>query len=768
MKFTKMLIHYITKYFLGFLIVFMSSILVAVVANRSIEDYIIEKGEMKNQEGIDDIYEMVNKMELINEMIAKNQTFTTIVYQRGEIPKEDVLKLREANKMFSEIGFVADYTPYVFMLFKNNDLYLSTSQCSFNFQDYYNKFLTIERAGENFSNSEAVREELFGRYADHDQFVRIDEMRYVYNEKEQQLDDAILYLTSSDLTRLNPQYLSCFAIDKDYLIKSIMMPELREDGFLYIQDLRTGDVLLEHGDIPEGIGAGENGQIVGNGSQYRLIVKEQEDLQWKIVTGIPLAFINGQIWPVSRLLIIYLCIGLFLVIGLTLYYSYQHYSGMKRVLFALPADEGKENDAEGKRKKFDEYGLLTDNILALKKNGNEYRMRMEELAKQNEAMMLEHLIVMGIRLPEERRVFEKCFEKVPEFFCVAVVRLQQKDYENYDVMTLTMVEYLKKQYPGKFTNVYSGMTDELFLFELNPEQEANVSGIRKLFEEVTSMLTAAYDVIFHVGISAIGTDLANVSKCYEQARQIVQAQYAYTNENVVKSYDITANALYENPVNVEFLNHLYTLLICGQQQESGVLMDKVESYYSRMPYLYEVQKEQVFYSIRNILYSAWLHLDGEADFKGNIPAFSNSLTCREMMTVLRESAGKLCEFISQTKKSKNEGLKTKIIEYLNSHYEEAGLSAYRASSEIGISEKYLSQFLKEQTGETFSSYLLRLRIEKAKELLATTDYSNDKIAQMTGFGAVNTFYRNFSRQVGVTPKVYKENQILPNERVRKM
>lgn len=58
MKFTKMLMHYITKYFLGFLIVFLSSILVAFVASRSIEDYIIEKGEMKNQEGINGIYEL--------------------------------------------------------------------------------------------------------------------------------------------------------------------------------------------------------------------------------------------------------------------------------------------------------------------------------------------------------------------------------------------------------------------------------------------------------------------------------------------------------------------------------------------------------------------------------------------------------------------------------------------------------------------------------------------------------------------------------------
>ena len=42
---------------------------------------------MKNQEGINGIYEMVNKMELINEMMAKNQTFSTIVYQQGEDSK---------------------------------------------------------------------------------------------------------------------------------------------------------------------------------------------------------------------------------------------------------------------------------------------------------------------------------------------------------------------------------------------------------------------------------------------------------------------------------------------------------------------------------------------------------------------------------------------------------------------------------------------------------------------------------------------------------
>lgn len=753
MKFTKILVKYVVRYFTGFLIVFMCSVLVAAVASQSIEKYIIERSEMKNQEGINSICEMVSKMDLINQMMVKNQTFTTIVYQRGKIPEKDILKLKDANRMFNEIGFVADYTPYVFMLFQNNDLYLSTNQCSFEFQGYYNKFLTIEKEGLDLSTADRLKEELFDRYARRDRFMKVDTIHYIYNEKEQTLENPILYLVNSESVRSNSMYLSCFVIDRRSIIGKIMLPEFEEQGFLYIEDLKSNDVLLRYGSVPKSVSNCVNGQIIGEDENYRVIVNEQKDLQWKIVTGIPMAFIDEQSRSVSHLLAVYLWIGLLFVIGLTVYFSFKRYSGIRKVLFALPLEGG---EALGK-KGLDEYGLVTENILQLKEKGEDYRERVEELSKQNEAILLEHLLVMGIRTPQERKVFEKCFENEPEFFCVSVVRSFHKDYKKSEFMTLFMVEYFKKYYKGNFTNVYSGITDELFLFELKHDQESNVSAIKKLFEEITTILSEEYDAVFHVGISAIGTDISNISKCYEQALSIVQAQFAYGDENVVKLYDISANALYENPVNLEFLNRFHNLLICSQEEEALSSIDRLESHYSRMPYLYEIQKEQIFYSIRNIIYTAWLHLGGEKDFKGGIPEYSSTLTCREMMDMFRESARLLCGYIEQTKKSKNEDLKEKVLSYLKSHYQEAGLSAYEVSHAIGISEKYLSQFVKEQTGETFSAYLLKLRIERAKELLETMDYSNDKIADMTGFGAVNTFYRNFNRYVGVTPKVYKEN-----------
>jgi len=130
-----------------------------------------------------------------------------------------------------------------------------------------------------------------------------------------------------------------------------------------------------------------------------------------------------------------------------------------------------------------------------------------------------------------------------------------------------------------------------------------------------------------------------------------------------------------------------------------------------------------------------------------------------MIVSFKDSAEWLSHYIDQGKKQRNEVLKGQILDYLNANYQNPDLSAYIVSQAVGISEKYLYPLFKAQTGETFSSYLLRLRIEKAQEYLEKTDYSNKEIAELTGFSSSNTFYRNFQKLVGITPKMYKEKVI---------
>ena len=87
------------------------------------------------------------------------------------------------------------------------------------------------------------------------------------------------------------------------------------------------------------------------------------------------------------------------------------------------------------------------------------------------------------------------------------------------------------------------------------------------------------------------------------------------------------------------------------------------------------------------------------------------------------------------------------------------MTAFLICDQIGISEKYLIQFVKEQTGESFTVFLERKRIEKAMDYLKTTDFSNEVIAAKCGFSAVNTFYRVFRKRVGMSPGAYRRECI---------
>ena len=98
-----------------------------------------------------------------------------------------------------------------------------------------------------------------------------------------------------------------------------------------------------------------------------------------------------------------------------------------------------------------------------------------------------------------------------------------------------------------------------------------------------------------------------------------------------------------------------------------------------------------------------------------------------------------------------------IIDYIQEHYSDPALTAGMVCQEMKISEKYLSQFLKEHTGKTFAKYVEDLRVEQAKKLLKETSFSNEKIAEAAGFGSANSFYRVFKKKTGVSPGEFRGN-----------
>lgn len=97
----------------------------------------------------------------------------------------------------------------------------------------------------------------------------------------------------------------------------------------------------------------------------------------------------------------------------------------------------------------------------------------------------------------------------------------------------------------------------------------------------------------------------------------------------------------------------------------------------------------------------------------------------------------------------------RLLAYLEAHHQNPNLSLTLMADVFGYTSSYISTLIKEDTGMGFLEYLTRLRIEKACELLSSSDLLVAAIADQTGFGHVNTFIRTFRKYKGVTPQQYR-------------
>ena len=90
-------------------------------------------------------------------------------------------------------------------------------------------------------------------------------------------------------------------------------------------------------------------------------------------------------------------------------------------------------------------------------------------------------------------------------------------------------------------------------------------------------------------------------------------------------------------------------------------------------------------------------------------------------------------------------------------YLEKNLKINDVAAQIGSCRTYLSNYLNQVRGESFSDYVNRLRIERAKKLLQEDmEVKMVTLAEQLGFSNEQGFYRNFKKFTGMTPSQWKQ------------
>ncbi|WP_431086830.1 response regulator [Paenibacillus sp. 8b26] len=117
------------------------------------------------------------------------------------------------------------------------------------------------------------------------------------------------------------------------------------------------------------------------------------------------------------------------------------------------------------------------------------------------------------------------------------------------------------------------------------------------------------------------------------------------------------------------------------------------------------------------------------------------------------------QWIGQTDPGGKETIMKQLIDFIHSHYDE-NLRLELLADMFNYNSGYLGKLFKSHTGEAFNAYLDKVRIERARELLAQ-GIRVHQVAGRVGYANADYFHGKFKKYAGMSPSSYR-NRVQKN------
>jgi two-component system response regulator YesN len=284
------------------------------------------------------------------------------------------------------------------------------------------------------------------------------------------------------------------------------------------------------------------------------------------------------------------------------------------------------------------------------------------------------------------------------------------------------------------------------------ERIADIEKARGLARE----LRRRTQISFRVGISSV-KPFQEVKDSYREALDAL----IMTTGSVAHVDDLPIGCQYEENYPVHLEKKLFQVVEAGETDEA---IATAESYFDliaadhadnlmniRVKVLeFALFAEHIAYESGGMTYE----FRSREDYLPTIMSLNDLASLRSWF---REKIGAASHNVRSKASEKSVNVINMAKEYIQNNYSK-DISLDDVSRTANVSPYYFSKIFKEGAGEGFVEYLTRIRMDKAKELLMTTEYSMKEIGSMVGYADPNYFSRTFKKNVGVTPTEYKEGK----------
>ncbi|GGG08853.1 DNA-binding response regulator [Paenibacillus albidus] len=280
-----------------------------------------------------------------------------------------------------------------------------------------------------------------------------------------------------------------------------------------------------------------------------------------------------------------------------------------------------------------------------------------------------------------------------------------------------------------------------------------------LYGEIRSI---AGDTRFAAATGGAVTEQKYIRSSYVKAQEAVKQAF-FSRKNSLLEPDIPClpspplprlpDDNYEERIE-DLIFRLYYCLDAGNKTMVSQLLNEAAAFFLKQGQDEKSVKQSFFFLSNAIIHKLAAVSRIELKETETVSRFLNGIYQHDhLQDLLEEIHSFLSEFAEDFEpKGKEQEIK-KMLDFINRHYAED----LRLSSIAGLlnySTPYLGQLFRNMTGDYFNTYLDRVRIQKAKELLGQ-GMKVYEVAEHVGYTNANYFHSKFKKYEGRSPSDYK-------------
>lgn len=536
----------------------------------------------------------------------------------------------------------------------------------------------------------------------------------------------------------NGRYMgSCTMLLREKQLVNLFLPleEWRNSGMFYLA-LDDGTILQSyHYPDPQPLSnLDTDGSMTYNGQEYLFVSREISDLNATAVIGLPYSVYAENLQTINRAIWFYILVGLLACLALSTVMTLWDMRYLRPLI-----------EAVGQQENFSSR-VLESLVLQKLNSHNQLSVELERTRNQMAHSRMEMLLKTGdLSSPSEAKQLQDTLKLTQNNYLLMIPAPQEAAEPPGEELRLVLVAEQLHQCYGQQPFIHNATDGSvLAILTLEDSSEEAYRSLCRQTEALQRQLDTAQPVI----LSARFVRLEQLSSVYWQVRN------AAARSDTAEPVRCLSDHLWEQATvpEVTTLERLNEYLLTGHTEEAQALVVQMFGSDDLTPQNFQ----QIFYSIRGILLNA-------AE-KTNCEDIS-FLCAYDLPQPMQKHIQNLCEccliigsHVDALKQSHNLQLQQNLLRWLEENYSCQNLNAAMAAEKFGISKKYVSQFLKDQTGKSFNEYVEDLRLTHAMELLHSSDLSVTEIAASCGFATQNTFYKAFRRRYDLSPSAVRRGK----------